>query len=175
MSTLKECARYANFIERNINEIHMLIKGRINASMYETTEFHKKSMANKDFQDEVVVAEYENNYNITVEEAALLLGKLLGEKLNLSAAINEGKKSMVIQLDDGKIGIDTALEYAKALRNSSTFFYSQLGSMKDSKRKEYRFNNRRIKEKHLYLSGSPECCGQKDRSGHQPASFPEKI
>ena len=32
-----------------------------------------------------------------------------------------------------------------------------------------------LKERHLYLSGSPECCGQKDRSGHQPASFPEKI
>ena len=32
-----------------------------------------------------------------------------------------------------------------------------------------------LKEKHLYLSGSPERCGQKDRSGHQPASFPEKI
>ena len=32
-----------------------------------------------------------------------------------------------------------------------------------------------LKERHLHLSVSPECCGQKDRSGHQPASFPEKI
>ena len=28
---------------------------------------------------------------------------------------------------------------------------------------------------YLYLSGSSKCCGQKDRSRHQPASFPEKI
>lgn len=136
MATLKECSRYANFIQTNIDKIHYMIKGGLNASMYSSTELHKKSSANKDFVDEIVETEYENTYNLTIEQASDLLESLLYEKFSLSTAINEGKKNMFVSIHGIETGIDTALEYAKALRNSSGYYYNILGQLKDSKKKE---------------------------------------
>jgi len=136
MATLKECSRYANFIQTNIDKIHNMIRGGLNASMYSSTELHKKSSANKDFVDETIKTEYENTYDLTIEQVSDLLESLLYEKFSLSTAINEGKKNMFVTVHNTQTGIDTALEYTKALRNSSVYYYNILGQLKDSKKKE---------------------------------------
>lgn len=136
MSSLKECARYANFVERMIGEMQSVIRGKITANVFETTELHKKSSANKDFLDETLTTEYENVYDLTVEQASNLVLKLLNEKLALSNAINNGKKFMEIEINGVKTGIDTALEYTKAIRNVSSNFYGHLILMKDTKKRE---------------------------------------
>jgi len=135
MQSLKESARYANFLEKTLSRLAILSISSIDASLYKTTENHKKSTANNGYNDEVKEVEYENKVDLSVPQLTELVLAVLEEKKGLSQAISIGKGLIEINVDLLVLDLDPAIEYAKTLRRVSSDYLSILANVKDTKKK----------------------------------------
>lgn len=142
--TIKEAGRYANFLNSLRQELVYITNYGINSKLYSETENHKKSEAYKEHEDEVIEREFEDRVDVELEDLLKLHEEVIREKVNLACAIQEAKRDIVIDVDGLKLDVDSAIEYAKILREVSSGVYNGLKERKDSKRKSrgtgYAFN-----------------------------------
>lgn len=137
--TMKEAGRYANFLDRTIDELIYLSNYGMDSRIYSITENHKKSASYKDAVDETVEVEFKDDAEIDVPNLTILLEDLFLEKSMLAESIAEAKKDLIIKIDDNKsMNLDAALEYAKLLRRFSESYLRPLANRKDKKTKENR-------------------------------------
>lgn len=137
--TMKEAGRYANFLDRTIDELIYLANYGMDSKIYSITENHRKSSSYKDAIDEIIEVEFEDDVEIDVPNLTLLLEDLFLEKSMLAESIAEAKKSLIIKIDENRnMNLDAALEYAKLLRRFSESYLRPLANRKDKKSKEKR-------------------------------------
>lgn len=137
--TMKEAGRYANFLDRTIDELIYLANYGMDSKIYSITENHRKSASYKDAIDEIIEVEFEDDVEIDVPNLTLLLEDLFLEKSMLAESIAEAKKSLIIKIDENRnMNLDAALEYAKLLRRFSESYLRPLANRKDKKSKEKR-------------------------------------
>ncbi|WP_313756862.1 hypothetical protein [Tissierella sp.] len=137
--TMKEAGRYANFLDRTIEELIYLSNYGMDSKIYSITEIHKKSASYKDALDETIEVEFEDDTEIDIPQLTLLLEDLFFEKAMLAESISEAKKSLKIKIDETRnMNLDSALEYAKLLRRFSEAYLRPLTNRKDKKTKEKR-------------------------------------
>jgi len=136
---MKEAGRYANFLDRTIEELIYLSNYGMDSKIYSITEIHKKSASYKDALDETIEVEFEDDTEIDIPQLTLLLEDLFFEKAMLAESISEAKKSLKIKIDETRnMNLDSALEYAKLLRRFSEAYLRPLTNRKDKKTKEKR-------------------------------------
>ena len=137
--TMKEAGRYANFLDKMIDELIYMANYGMDSKIYSVIETHKKSASYKDATDEIIEVEFEDESEIDVANLTKLLEELFVEKSDLAQSIAETKKNLNIEIDAAKImNLDAALEYAKLLRKFSESYLRPLASKKDRKSKEKR-------------------------------------
>ncbi|MBU5438472.1 hypothetical protein KQI42_10655 [Tissierella sp. MSJ-40] len=137
--TIKECGRYANFLDRTISNLIQISNYNLNSKIYSVTEIHKKSASYKEAEDEIVEVEYEDTLDIDIPELTNLLENLVEEKAQLADKIAEAKKDISIELEGKKpMNLDSSIEYAKLLRRLSSDYLNNLATKKDKKSKEKR-------------------------------------
>lgn len=64
--TMKEAGRYANFLDRTIEELIYLSNYGMDSKIYSITEIHKKSASYKDALDETIEVEFEDDTEIDI-------------------------------------------------------------------------------------------------------------
>lgn len=137
--TMKEAGRYANFLDKMIDELIYMANYGMDSKIYSVIETHKKSASYKDATDEIIEVEFEDESEIDVPNLTKLLEELFVEKSVLAQSIAETKKNLNIEINADKImNLDAALEYAKLLRRFSESYLRPLSSKKDRKSKEKR-------------------------------------
>lgn len=137
--TMKEAGRYANFLDRTIDELIHISDCCMDSKIYDSTEIHKKSASYKDAVDEVIKVEFDDEIDIDIPKLTKLIEDLFLEKSILAESIAEGKKTLIINIDETKnMNLDAALEYAKLLRKFSESYLRPLSNRKDRKTKERR-------------------------------------
>lgn len=137
--TMKEAGRYANFLDRIIDELVYMANYGMDSKIYIVTETHKKSASYKDASDETIEIEFEDDSEIDVPNLTKLVEELFIEKSNLAQSIAETKKDLKIEIDGiDNMNLDAALEYAKLLRRFSESYLRPLANKKDRKSKENR-------------------------------------
>lgn len=137
--TMKEAGRYANFLDRIIDELVYMANYGMDSKIYSVTETHKKSASYKDASDETIEIEFEDDSEIDVPNLTKLVEELFIEKSNLAQSIAETKKDLKIEIDGiDNMNLDAALEYAKLLRRFSESYLRPLANKKDRKSKENR-------------------------------------
>lgn len=137
--TMKEAGRYANFLDKTIDELIYMSTYGMDSKIYSVTEIHKKSASYKDAADETIEVEFEDDCDIDIAKLTELLEDLFIEKSMLAESIAETKKNLIIEIDDNKnMNLDAALEYAKLLRRFSESYLRPLSNRKDRKTKEKR-------------------------------------
>lgn len=137
--TMKEAGRYANFLNKTIDELIYLSTYSMDSKIYSITEIHKKSASYKDAVDETIEVEFEDDIEIDIPNLTKLLEDLFYEKSFLAESIAEAKKDLIIKIDDNKnMNLDAAIEYAKLLRRFSELYLRVLAEKKDKKTKERR-------------------------------------
>ena len=136
---MKEAGRYANFLDRIIDELIYMANYEMNSKIYSVIETHKKSASYRDATDEIIEVEFEDNSEIDVPNLTKLVEELFIEKSNLAQSIAEAKKDLNIEIDGiENMNLDAALEYAKLLRRFSESYLRPLANRKDRKSKEKR-------------------------------------
>ena len=143
--TIKEAGRYANFLNMSLMKLSNLAYSGLDSKLIKRVEKHKKSEAYKQAEDEIIEVEFEDIVDVELETLTDIINDLVIEKIALADAIANAKKDISINVEDNKyIGLDPAIEYAKALRKMSTNFYLPLITRKDEKEKTtqraYAFN-----------------------------------
>lgn len=137
--TMKEAGRYANFLDRIIDELIYMANYEMDSKIYSVIETHKKSASYRDATDEIIEVEFEDNSEIDVPNLTKLVEELFIEKSNLAQSIAEAKKDLNIEIDGiENMNLDAALEYAKLLRRFSESYLRPLANRKDRKSKEKR-------------------------------------
>ena len=137
--TMKEAGRYANFLNKTIDELIYLSTYGMDSKIFSITEIHKKSASYKDAVDETIEVEFEDDIEIDIPNLTKLLDDLFYEKSFLAESIAEAKKDLIIKIDDNKdMNLDAAIEYAKLLRRFSELYLRGLAEKKDKKTKERR-------------------------------------
>lgn len=137
--TMKEAGRYANFLNKTIDELIYLSTYSMDSKIYSITEIHKKSASYKDAVDETIEVEFEDDIEIDIPNLTKLLEDLFYDKSYLAESIAEAKKDLIIKIDDNKdMNLDAAIEYAKLLRRFSDSYLRVLAEKKDKKTKERR-------------------------------------
>jgi hypothetical protein len=147
MLNLKEAYRYGNFLEGLL--VEMQLEFLQEDYMFSVTEKHFKSKACPNTEDEIIEASQDVKYNIkgfNLHGISNLLMDIIDEKLRLSLAIEEGKKSIKIDWreKDQNLSLDTALEYNKKLRTLANSYLERLIDNKSTECKgtgiDYSFN-----------------------------------
>lgn len=147
MLSIKEACRYANFLDRTFIDLQMEFS--VNNYLLNIKETHFKSKACPDVEDEIVDSTPERQYdidNFKLHGIANLLKDIIDEKLKLSLAIDEAKKSLTLNWKEFGLNLtlDSALEYNKKLRVLSDNFLDKLVLTKSSEVKrtgtDYTFN-----------------------------------
>lgn len=137
--TMKEAGRYANFLNKTIDELIYLSTYSMDSKIYSITEIHKKSASYKDAVDETIEVEFEDDIEIDIPNLTKLLEDLFYDKSFLAESIAEAKKDLIIKIDDNTdMNLDAAIEYAKLLRRFSDSYLRVLAEKKDKKTKERR-------------------------------------
>lgn len=137
--TMKEAGRYANFLNKTIDELIYLSTYSMDSKIYSITEIHKKSASYKDAVDETIEVEFEDDIEIEIPNLTKLLEDLFYDKSFLAESIAEAKKDLIIKIDDNTdMNLDAAIEYAKLLRRFSDSYLRVLAEKKDKKTKERR-------------------------------------
>lgn len=137
--TMKEAGRYANFLDKTIDELIYMANYGMESKIFSVTEIHKKSASYKDAADETIEVDFEDDADIDVPNLTKLLEDLFIEKSILAESIAEAKKNLVIEINDNEnMNLDAALEYAKLLRRFSESYLRPLSNRKDRKTKEKR-------------------------------------
>lgn len=137
--TMKEAGRYANFLNKTIDELIYLSTYSMDSKIYSITEIHKKSASYKDAVDETIEVEFEDDIEIDIPNLTKLLEDLFYDKSFLAESIAEAKKDLIIKIDDNTdMNLDAAIEYAKLLRRFSELYLRVLAEKKDKKTKERR-------------------------------------
>lgn len=88
---MKEAGRYANFLDRTIDELIYMANNEMDSKIYSITEIHKKSASYKDAADETIEVEFEDDSEIDIENLTKLLEDLFMEKAKLAQSIAEAK------------------------------------------------------------------------------------
>lgn len=153
--TIKEAGRYANFLDKAIASLSTLSSYGLNSKLIEVVETHKKSIAYKEAQDEVITVLFEDEIDVEVEVLTEVIESLVKEKIMLADAIAEAKKEIRIDIDDSfSMNLDSSIEHAKLLRRISDDYFRNLINKKESNRKEqhraYAFNAEGNQTPYLY-------------------------
>jgi len=138
---IKESYRYHNFLDTNISTLLSYLHYENN--VIKITETHQKSKSNQDVLDEVIDSTTERQYDKKVEDISFLVRQLIDEKLKLSLAIEDAKKSITLDWveDEKYLTLDSAIEYNKNIRNIA----SNLKYLTDLKSSEYKKTGRDFK------------------------------
>lgn len=131
MISLKEAGRYANFFTDMIRQA-TYTQNNIQNSIIRKTETHKRSSSIKDVEDEVKVVESKEQLQYTLAEVDEVINNMVYEKIRLSNAIAEAKKEMNVVVEDEVLSYDTAIEYAKTIREITSSIYGYLDNLKES-------------------------------------------
>jgi hypothetical protein len=130
MLNLNDACRHANFIKGKISALEGYITSMYNRNAYLTkiTENHLKSKAKAGEVDEVVEVEVDKPFTCPVQDIPFIVEWLIKEKLKLSLAIDNAKRSIIIDFeeDGDKLTLDSAIEYNKIQRD---FAVQQLEGM----------------------------------------------
>ncbi|MCM1988268.1 hypothetical protein [Oceanirhabdus seepicola] len=147
MLSIKEACRYANFLDRIF--LDLTLEFSLDSYLIKTKETHHKNKACLDAEDEIIDSTPERQYDIDdfkLHGVANLLNDIINEKLKLSLAIDEAKKSVTLDWKEFGVNLtlDSALEYNKKLRILSQNFLNSLVTTKSSEEKkkglDYTFN-----------------------------------
>jgi len=115
--SLKESFRQLNFLEKNISTLSRTLSNTSNAITIK--EIHQKSKVNQDAEDETIDMTAERTYpNVSIVDITFLVRQLVNEKLKLSLAIENAKKTLILDWkEDGvNLTLDSSIEYAKKSR-----------------------------------------------------------
>ena len=135
--SMKEAGRYSNFLSNTILSLEEMSINGYEDKIKKVTTKHLKSLAKPELKDEIVEEEFDSY--ISIKEASLedidrLLDELILEKVLLTKAINEGKEKLKVRVpgQDLELGIDSAIEYSKQLRQKSNLFYFNFLNLEES-------------------------------------------
>ena len=130
---LRESFQYMNFLDNKLRDVDFLLYDtRI---VTKTIEYHYKSKAVKDAEDETKDVVREEDYN--PQDLLDLMEAILTEKEALSAAIHEAKNKAEINIDHALSVNKAKQKYARRLK-----WLSELkSSEKESTGKAYMINN----------------------------------
>ena len=141
--SLKESFRYLNFLEKNISTLSRYLSNTSNAIKVE--EIHYKSKTNPDTSDETIDMTSERTYQCNIVDVAFLVKQLTDQKLQLSLAIEDAKKGLILDWKENRVNLtlDSAVEHAKKSRELANTLKS-LVDIKASENKkignDYKFN-----------------------------------
>lgn len=143
--SIKEAGRYANFLEDTRRKLIYLAYSGIDSKLVNVVESHKKSDAFKEAEDTVIKVEFEDVIDVELETLTELIEDIIKEKVLLASSIAKAKGNIEIEANDGQVlDLDSSIEYAKILRDTSSDFFARLISKKESKTKSnakaYAFN-----------------------------------
>lgn len=137
--TIKEAGRYANFLDEVKEDILHISRFGLKSKLFKEEEYHKKSEAYKEAEDKVIEVEHEDVVDCDIKTLTKVLNNIVSEKALLAASIFKAKKLISIKSGDGlNLDLDSAIEYAKILRNVADCYYFPLTTEKNSKEKETR-------------------------------------
>lgn len=141
--SLKESFRILNFLERNISTLSRYLSNTSNAIKIE--EIHYKSKTNPDTSDETIDMTLERTYPCNIVDIAFLVNQLIDQKLQLSLAIENAKKNLLLDWKENGVNLtlDSAVEHAKKSRELANNLKT-LVDIKPSETKkqgnDYKFN-----------------------------------
>lgn len=145
---LKEAFRYQNFLDRTINTVSNFLAVKVNVMT--VTQVHKKSAANAEAQDEIVIKEVEAFHGADPDKLARLLKILLNEKEFCADGVWTAKYEY---LKKTGFNLDAQLAVNKH-RQSAARLMSMLGSYKEAKNTAkgtgYKFNNDGVQTPYYY-------------------------
>lgn len=126
MLNIKEAGRYANFLQKNIDQLSDYLDSE--TLIYNTKEEHLKSKVLKSETDEIRLIEEKSDLDISLEDTIYLINSLINKKMELSLAINKAKSDLWIDWveNDEKLPLDTAIEYNKNLRSFAIYTLESL-------------------------------------------------
>lgn len=133
-------------LAKNLEDLKYQIACIISDTNYSTkaVEKHLKSAVDSTLQDESCEREVNKMYDITVDQAIVLLDKLMEKKALLSSAIERAKHDIEIDVNGIKLAYDSAVEYNKSLRDVAIRHIASLNRTKEGVTKSsgvaYRFN-----------------------------------
>ena len=135
--SIKEAGRYANSLSKLQDKLAFIIVNGMNSKLYKEVEIHKKSEAYSEHLDETIETEHDDMVDAELSEALALLDEIVKEKVSLACEIQKAKRLISINIPGSELDLDldTAIEYAKLLRDVSASVYLPLRSRKSSKRK----------------------------------------
>jgi len=141
--SLKESFRYLNFLERNISTLSRYLSNTSNAIKVE--EIHYKSKTNPDTTDETIDMTSERTYPCNIVDIAFLVKQLTDQKLQLSLAIEDAKRNLVLDWKENGINLtlDSAVEHAKKSRELANTLKSLVDIKVNESKKtgnDYKFN-----------------------------------
>lgn len=141
--SIKESFRYMNFIEKNISTLSRYLSNTSNSVTIK--EYHLKARSNSDTKNEEIDMTSERTYPCNIVDIAFLVKQLTDQKLKLSLAIEDAKKTLILDWkeDNKNLTLDSAVEYAKKSRELANNLKS-LVDIKSSETKktgnDYKFN-----------------------------------
>ena len=137
---LKDAGRYSKYLSGLISQLGYFLYDKRN--LFTIEELHKKKEANKEAENEVKDATPIRNYNINNNDLAYLVQSIIQERLNLSLAIEEAKRSIQLEWqEDGKnLTLDSAIEYNKSLRNLAKDYLESMNALSDSVSNDFGFD-----------------------------------
>lgn len=140
---MKESFRYHTYLDNAISSLLQYI--RTDGNLFTVTETHQKSKVNQDAQDETIDVTTERKFDCKPEDIAHLVKDLISEKLNLSLAIENGKKyrSIGFNKDGNELSLDSAVELNKQSRsliNNLKYLVDLKSSESKRSGRDFRFN-----------------------------------
>ena len=141
---IKQAGRYANYLNSLIYDVESLMN--YSSNYLNKTETHLKNSVNPEVNDEVIKIENNRIFTGQIQDMYHLCYKLIDEKLQLSLAIDNAKRNLVIDWKENGVNLtlDTAYEYNKKLRELASNSMLRLVNLKDSSNKTtgkaYKFN-----------------------------------
>ncbi|NLD48253.1 MAG: hypothetical protein GX660_13850 [Clostridiaceae bacterium] len=140
---IKDACRYQNFLTSTITTLQYYVQNQNN--VMKTEEKHLRKNVNTDVEDEVKNTTPEREYNCGIEKIVTFISQLIDEKLNVSTAIENAKRSYLLNWKENNVNLtlDTAIEYNKNIHE----FTKKLKTLVDLKGSEtktygtdYKFN-----------------------------------
>lgn len=137
MMTMKEAGRYSNFLTNNISKLEEMSYSGYEDKIKKVTTKHLKSLAKPELKDEIEEVEFDSyisNKKASLEDIDNLIDQLILEKVLLTKAINQGKEKLIIEVPDMELslGLDSAIEFSKQIRQKSELFYSSFLNLEET-------------------------------------------
>ena len=143
MLSIKEASRYANYLEKILNQLDYLFTDSKN--YIKEVEHHYKSKYNSDAEDVEIADDPNRIFSGQIHSLYFLFEDILTEKALLSVAINNAKKDNYIDWSEKGINLDinSAVEFNKRARSycdSLSYLISSKNRTEKTTARDYMIN-----------------------------------